>query len=124
MQYEVLKNFYDKEDNLQLYGTGGLYPRESAKPTKERIQELVGLGYIKDGENGRSNDDVDTVGDNPDDDMAHGPVEDEAAEVVMSEENSKQEIMDHLDDLEIDYKTSETKKELLALLDDSNDSAD
>lgn len=124
MKYEVLKNFYDKEDDLQPYGIGGQYPRETVKPNEERIKKLVDLGYIKGGENGGNDDDVDIVGDNIDDDMAHGLVEDEAANVVFTEENTKQEIMDHLDDLEIDYKTSETKKDLLALLDDSNELAD
>ena len=108
MRYKVLKPFYDKEDNLQAYGIGGLYPRESVEVDEDRLDHLAGLGFIE-------------VLETVEADEADEEIETNEPMVEMTDRNTKQEIMDHLDDLEIDYKTSETKKDLLALLDDSNE---
>lgn len=111
MQYEVLKSFYDKEDNLQPYGIGGKYPKSEVKPSKDRIQLLMDLGYIKGGENGRDNDDVDLATDSDDGDRVVGSV---------SEANTKKEIVEYLEKTGIEFNKSDTKKELLDLLVDSH----
>lgn len=40
MQYEVIANFIDKEDNKRLYEVGQPYPREGHAPSEERIESL------------------------------------------------------------------------------------
>lgn len=39
---KVIKPFFDLQDNNYEYKVGDIYPRKDYKPTKARIDELVG----------------------------------------------------------------------------------
>lgn len=41
MNYKVIRDFYDLEDNNRYYEENGLYPREGLSPSKERIDLLL-----------------------------------------------------------------------------------
>ncbi|MGX7108345.1 hypothetical protein [Facklamia miroungae] len=45
--YKVIKNFHDAEDNEYLNNKSDQYPRNGLKPTEERIEKLIKLGFIK-----------------------------------------------------------------------------
>lgn len=105
MKYKVLKSFKDAEDELKLYGIGGEYPRKDFEPSDDRIDKLIGLGYIEDV---KLAEDVEEIDEKPE--------EDESGKIT--EANTKMEIMAFLDDLGVDYVKNSNKKELLALLDD------
>lgn len=41
MEYKVIKNFTDLQDNNYAYTVGSIYPRNGLVPTQERINELA-----------------------------------------------------------------------------------
>lgn len=90
----VLKPFRDAQDNKHAYGQNGLYPRKGYEPSHDRYEELAEKGYI-----GKRKE-----------------------KEKMTEKNTKDEIQAVLDKEGIAWSESDTKKELLALLDDGNDS--
>ena len=47
MAYKVIADFKDKNDNEYLYKIGDTFPRKGKRPTKERKDELVGKGFLK-----------------------------------------------------------------------------
>lgn len=93
-KYPVENPFRDKQDKSFLYG-GDVkqYPREGYEPTNERVAELQEKGYL-------------------------------GAEIKpkLTENNNKDEIIAELERQNIEYDEKETKKELLALLDDEDGS--
>lgn len=44
MAYKVIKAFSDGQDKMYVYEVGDTYPRQGYKPTKERLNGLLGTG--------------------------------------------------------------------------------
>ena len=42
--FKVIKSFSDGQDNMYVYNIGDDYPRKGYKPTKERVEGLLGTG--------------------------------------------------------------------------------
>lgn len=42
--FKVIKAFSDGQDNMYVYNVGDDYPRKGYKPTKERVEGLLGTG--------------------------------------------------------------------------------
>ena len=42
--FKVIKAFSDGQDNMYVYNIGDDYPRKGYKPTKERVEGLLGTG--------------------------------------------------------------------------------
>lgn len=47
MAYKVIAAFRDKTDDEYLYKIGDVFPRKGKRPTKERKDELVDKGFLK-----------------------------------------------------------------------------
>ncbi|MGF3113214.1 hypothetical protein ACQV2X_05545 [Facklamia sp. P12945] len=84
--YKVIKNFHDAEDNEYLYNKSDQYPRNGLKPTEERIEKLVKLGFI------------------------------EGSIVKELETKTKKELIALLEDKDISHDAKMTKAELIDLL--------
>lgn len=100
MTYKTTKAIRDTQDNDFCYYAGAIYPRKGLEVSEERLEMLVKNGYIV------------AV-----DDKKPEP----AFEVGEETENRKEEltakeIKDKLDELGVEYKSSASKAELLALL--------
>ena len=91
MTYKTTKAVRDTQDNDFYYYAGATYPRKGLEVSKERLETLVKNGYIV-------------------------AVDKEATKDHKAELTSK-EIKAKLDELGIEYKSSASKAELLALLD-------
>ena len=102
MTYKTTKAIRDTQDNDFFYYSGAIYPRKGLEVSKERLEMLVKNGYIV------------AVDDNKPEPADEGVGEE-------TEENKTEltakEIKDKLDELGIEYKSSASKAELLALLD-------
>ena len=90
MTYKTTKAVRDTQDNGFYYHAGATYPREGLEVPKERLETLVKNGYIVA--------------------VDEGVTKDHKAELTSKEIKAK------LDELGIDYKSSASKAELLALL--------
>ena len=95
MTYKTTKAIRDTQDNDFCYYAGAIFPRQGLEVSKERLEMLVKNGYIV------------AVDDNKPE-----PVETKDCK----DELTTKEIKAKLDELDIDYKSSATKAELLALL--------
>lgn len=91
--YDVLKSFRDSHDRNLNYKKGDTFPREGLEVGDRRIQTLKDLGYIS----GRRNV--------------------EALEQPTLDWK-KADIQEYLDDAGIEYNASDTKADLLDLLED------
>ena len=91
MTYKTTKAIRDTQDNDFCYYAGAIYPREGLEVSKERLETLVKNGYIVA--------------------VDEGATKDQKAELTTKEIKIK------LDELGIEYKSSASKAELLALLD-------
>ena len=101
MTYKTTKAIRDTQDNDFCYYAGAIYPREGLEVSKERLETLVKNGYIV------------AVDDNkpePADEGVGRETKDN------KEELTAKEIKDKLDELGIEYKSSASKAERLALL--------
>ena len=102
MTYKTTKAVRDTQDNGFCYYEGAIFPRKGLEVSKERLEMLVKNGYIV------------AVDDNKPEPADEGVGEE-------TEENKTEltakEIKDKLDELGIEYKSSASKAELLALLD-------
>lgn len=96
MTYKTTKAILDTQDNDFCYYAGAIFPRQGLEVSKERLEMLVKNGYI-----------VEV------DDNKPEPVETEDCK----DELTTKEIKAKLDELGIEYKSSASKAELLALLD-------
>ena len=47
MAYKVIADFKDKTDYEFLYKIGDTFPRKGKRPTKDRKDELVDKGFLK-----------------------------------------------------------------------------
>lgn len=47
MAYKVIADFKDKTDDEFLYKIGDTFPRKGKRPTKDRKDELVDKGFLK-----------------------------------------------------------------------------
>ena len=102
MTYKTTKAILDTQDNDFCYYAGAIFPRQGLEVSKERLETLVKNGYIV------------AVDDNkpePADEGVGEETEDNKAELTAKE------IKDKLDELGIEYKSSASKAELLALRD-------
>ena len=102
MTYKTTKAVRDTQDNGYYYYAGATYPRKGLEVSKERLEMLVKNGYIV------------AVDDNKPEPADEG-VGEETEE--NKEELTAKEIKDKLDELGVEYKSSASKAELLALLD-------
>ena len=101
MTYKTTKAVRDTQDNGFCYYAGAIYPRKGLEVSKERLETLVKNGYIV------------AVDDNKPE-----PVFETGEETNENKtELTAKEIKDKLDELGIEYKSSASKAELLALLD-------
>ena len=91
MTYKTTKAVRDTQDNGFYYHAGATYPRQGLEVSKERLEMLVKNGYIVA--------------------VDEGTTKDHKAELTSKEIKAK------LDELGIEYKSSASKAELLALLD-------
>ena len=102
MTYKTTKAIRDTQDNDFCYYEGAIFPRKGLEVSKERLEMLVKNGYIV------------AVDDNKPEPADEGVGEE-------TEENKTEltakEIKDKLDEFGIEYKSSASKAELLALLD-------
>ena len=102
MTYKTTKAIRDTQDNDFCYYEGAIFPRKGLEVSKERLEMLVKNGYIV------------AVDDNkpePADEGVGEETEENKAELTAKE------IKDKLDELGVEYKSSASKAELLALLD-------
>lgn len=101
MTYKTTKAIRDTQDNDFCYYAGAIFPRQGLEVSEERLEMLVKNGYIV------------AV-----DDKKPEPVF-EAGEETKDDkvELTSKEIKAKLDELGIEYKSSASKAELLALLD-------
>ena len=102
MTYKTTKAILDTQDNDFCYYAGAIFPRQGLEVSEERLEMLVKNGYIV------------AVDDNK-----PGPADEGAGEETKDNktELTAKEIKDKLDELGVEYKSSASKAELLALLD-------
>ena len=102
MTYKTTKAIRDTQDNDFCYYAGAIFPRKGLEVSEERLEMLVKNGYIVA---------VDDKKPEPADAGVGEETEDDKAELTAKEIKAK------LDELGIEYKSSASKAELLALLD-------
>ena len=102
MVYKTTKAVRDTQDNDFCYYAGAIFPRKGLEVSEERLEMLVKNGYIVA---------VDDKKPEPAFEGAGEETEDNKAELTSKEIKAK------LDELGIEYKSSASKAELLALLD-------
>lgn len=102
MTYKTTKAVRDTQDNDFCYYAGAIYPRKGLEVSKERLEMLVKNGYIVAVDDKKPEPALEGVG---------GETKDQKAELTAKE------IKDKLDELGVEYKSSASKAELLALLD-------
>lgn len=103
MTYKTTKAVRDTQDNDFCYYAGAIFPRKGLEVSKERLEELVKNGYIVA---------VDDKKPEPADEGVGGETKDQKTELTAKE------IKDKLDELGVEYKSSASKAELLALLEE------
>ena len=101
MAYKTTKAILDTQDNDFCYYAGAIFPRQGLEVSKERLEMLVKNGYIV------------AVDDNKPEPAFEAGEETEDDKVELT----SKEIKAKLDELGIEYKSSASKAELLALLD-------
>ena len=101
MAYKTTKAILDTQDNDFCYYAGAIFPRKGLEVSKERLEMLVKNGYIVAVDDNKP-EPVFEVGEETEDDKV---------------ELTSKEIKAKLDELGIEYKSSASKAELLALLD-------
>lgn len=100
MAYKTTKAILDTQDNDFCYYAGAIFPRQGLEVSKERLEMLVKNGYI-----------VEV------DDKKPEPVFEAGEETKENKaELTSKEIKAKLDELGVEYKSSASKAELLALL--------
>ena len=100
MTYKTTKAIRDTQDNDFCYYAGAIFPRKGLEVSEERLEMLVKNGYIV------------AVDDNKPE-----PVFEAGEETKENKtELTAKEIKDKLDELGVEYKSSASKAELLALL--------
>ena len=102
MAYKTTKAILDTQDNDFCYYAGAIFPRKGLEVSKERLEMLVKNGYIV------------AVDDNKPEPAFEGAGEETEDDKV---ELTSKKIKAKLDELGVDYKSSASKAELLALLD-------
>lgn len=102
MTYKTTKAVRDTQDNDFCYYAGAIFPRQGLEVSKERLEMLVKNGYIVAVDDNKSEPAFEGVGEETEDDKV---------------ELTAKEIKIKLDELGIEYKSSASKAELLALLD-------
>lgn len=102
MTYKTTKAILDTQDNDFCYYAGAIFPRQGLEVSKERLEMLVKNGYIV------------AVDDNKPEPAFEGAGEETEDDKV---ELTSKEIKAKLDELGVEYKSSASKAELLALLD-------
>ena len=101
MTYKTTKAILDTQDNDFCYYAGAIFPRQGLEVSEERLEMLVKNGYIV------------AV-----DDKKPEPVVEVGEETKENKtELTAKESKDKLDELGVEYKSSASKAELLALLD-------
>ena len=101
MTYKTTKAILDTQDNDFCYYAGAIFPRQGLEVSEERLEMLVKNGYIV------------AV-----DDKKPEPAFEAGEETKDNKaELTAKEIKDKLDELGVEYKSSASKAELLALLD-------
>lgn len=132
-KFPVIKPFRDGQDNKHPYGQKGFYPREGLEPTEERISKLAELGYIRDDrqaeteevettEETENADEVAEVNEIEEPETTENESPEAEEKVEFDKSNTNDELRAELDKRGVKYSANDSKKELLALLDDSNDS--
>ena len=102
MTYKTTKAILDTQDNDFCYYAGAIFPRQGLEVSEERLEMLVKNGYIV------------AVDDNKPEPAFEGVGEETENR---NEELTSKEIKAKLDELGVEYKSSASKAELLALLD-------
>ncbi|WP_293888362.1 HeH/LEM domain-containing protein [Streptococcus sp.] len=101
MAYKTTKAIRDTQDNDFCYYAGAIYPRKGLEVSKERLETLVKNGYIVAVDDKKPEPVLEEVG---------GETKDRKVELTSKEIKAK------LDELGIEYKSSASKADLLALL--------
>ena len=101
MTYKTTKAVRDTQDNDFCYYAGAIFPRKGLEVSKERLEMLVKNGYIV------------AVDDNKPEPAFEAGEETEENKTELT----AKEIKDKLDELGVEYQSSASKAELLALLD-------
>ena len=101
MTYKTTKAVRDTQDNDFCYYAGAIFPRQGLEVSKERLEKKKKNGYIV------------AVDDNKPDAMFEAGEETKENKTELT----AKEIKDKLDELGVEYKSSASKAELLALLD-------
>ena len=101
MTYKTTKAILDTQDNDFCYYAGAIFPRQGLEVPKERLEMLVKNGYIVAVDDNKPEPAFEGVGEETKDDKV---------------ELTSKEIKAKLDELGIEYKSSASKAELLALL--------
>lgn len=102
MTYKTTKAIRDTQDNDFCYYAGAIYPRKGLEVPKERLEMLVKNGYIVAVDDKKPEPALEGAGEETED---------------HTEELTSKQIKAKLDELGIEYKSSASKAELLALLD-------
>ena len=102
MTYKTTKAILDTQDNDFCYYAGAIFPRQGLEVSEERLEMLVKNGYIVAVDDNKPEPAFEGVGEETKDDKT---------------ELTSKEIKAKLDELGIEYKSSASKAELLALLD-------
>lgn len=102
-KYIVLKSFTDLQDKNYVYRAGEPYPREGYEPTKERIKELST-------ENNSRKEALIAASEK----QTHFELEELSADAIREHTNA--EIKERLDELEIEYKSNDSKDVLIERL--------
>lgn len=100
MTYKTTKAILDTQDNDFCYYAGAIFPRQGLEVSEERLEMLVKNGYIV------------AVDDNKPEPAFEAGEETEENKTELT----AKEIKDKLDELGVEYKSSASKAELLALL--------
>ena len=101
MTYKTTKAILDTQDNDFCYYAGAIFPRQGLEVSKERLEMLVKNGYIVEVDDKKPEPALEEAGEETKDDKV---------------ELTSKEIKDKLDELGVEYKSSASKAELLALL--------
>lgn len=102
-EYKVIEPFKDLQDNDHIYWVGDIYPREGKEVTQERIDELSSANNL-----------IGKVLIEPVYTIQGKPFEKLTAEQL--KDVTKDDIKARLDELGIDYKSSDTKDQLVERL--------